>query len=91
MAVLRPKYSQEEFARRGDAIFEKTIKPQIPPGHDDDFVLIDIESEAFEYDQDERAAADRLEARRPNAQIWMRKVNSRYSRHFGASKQGSHP
>ena len=87
MAALKPKYSQKEFARRGDAIFEKSVKPQIPDGHEDDFVLIDIESGAFEFDSDERAAADRLDARKPNAQIWMRKVNSRFSRRFGATRK----
>lgn len=87
MSAVRPKYSQKEFARRGDAIFEKSVKPLIPPGHDDDFVLIDIDSGAFEYDADERAAADRLEARKPNAQVWMRKVNSRFSRRFGATRK----
>ena len=91
MAGLKPKYRPEEFARRGESIFESAVKPLIPPGHDDDFVVIDIESGAFEFDADERLAADRLEVRKPQAQIWMRKVNSRVSRHFGISRKAQLP
>ena len=87
MAAVQPKYDTNEFARRGDEIFETSIKSVIPPGHDDDYVLIDIETGAFEYDRDERAAADRLEARLPNAQVWMRRIGSPFARQFGAPKR----
>jgi hypothetical protein len=46
-------------------------------------VLIDIETGNFEVDRDEIAASDRLLARHPDAQIWMRQVGSRYARRFG--------
>ncbi len=47
------------------------------------FVVIDIETGAYEIDADEVAASDRLLARYPNAQIWLRQVGSRYARRFG--------
>ena len=83
MAARKPRYSKEEFARRGDAIFEKDIRPHLKNEADDDFVAIDIETGAYEIDASEIAACDRLRVRVPNAQVWLRKVGSRFARRFG--------
>jgi hypothetical protein len=83
MAVKRPRYSKEEFARRGEEIYEREIKPKLVDREKDDFVLIDIETGAYEVDPSEVAAAERLQARVPDAQVWMRRVGSRITRRFG--------
>ena len=83
MAASRPRYSKEEFARRGNAIFERDIHPAIGPGRDNEFVVIDIETGAYEVDADELAACHRLRARVPDAQPWLRRVGSPYARRFG--------
>ena len=88
MAATRPRYSKEEFARRGAEIFERDIQPQVAERDKNDFVLIDIETGAYEVDADEIAAATRLQTRVPGAQIWGRRVGSRYSRHFGGRRFG---
>ncbi len=83
MGTLQPRYSMEEFARRGEEIFERDIRPRlkgVPARH---FVLIDIETGDYEVDASEMAASDRLLARRPDAQIWQRRVGSPFSRRFG--------
>jgi hypothetical protein len=78
-----PRYSKEEFARRGEEIFERDIRRQLGGADDEQFVLIDIETGDFEIDADEQAAFERLQARRPDAQVWMRRVGSPYARRFG--------
>ena len=78
-----PRYSKEEFQRRGEAIFASDIKPHLRRAKKTDFVAIDIESGAYEVDADELAASDRLHARIPGAQIWLRRVGSPYVRRFG--------
>jgi len=83
MAATRPRYSIEEVAKRGEEIFEREIQPQVAGRDKNEFVLIDIETGAYEVDADEQVASKRLRARVPGAQIWMRRVGSRYSRHFG--------
>jgi hypothetical protein len=83
VAGPHPRYSKEEFARRGEEIFERAIRPQLAGGNAEDFVLIDIESGAYEIDADELAASDRLLARYPDAQVWMRRVGSPYAHRFG--------
>jgi hypothetical protein len=83
MATIKPRRSKEEFAKRGDAIFEKIVRPNLKDEDDDNFVAIDIESGAYEIDTNEMAACDRLRARLPDPQIWLRKVGSRFARRFG--------
>ena len=34
MAVLEPRYSKEEFARQGQAIYERDIRPNLGAGDD---------------------------------------------------------
>jgi hypothetical protein len=46
----------------------------------------DLDTGAWEIDADEDVAADRLEARLPEAQIWVVRVGSRYVRRFGAGR-----
>lgn len=79
----QPRYSKEEFARRGDEIYEREIRPRAEAGNEGKFAVIDIETGAYEIDADEVAASDRLLARNPNAQMWVTRIGSRYVRRFG--------
>jgi hypothetical protein len=44
MAITEPRYSKEEFARRGDAIYEKDILPKLTAKDAGKFLAIDIET-----------------------------------------------
>jgi hypothetical protein len=44
----RPRYSKEEFATRGDAIYEAEIRPNLKKKDDGKFVAIDIEAGQYE-------------------------------------------
>lgn len=83
MQVLIPRYSKEEFARRGDEIYDRDIKPHVAQGDEGKFVLIDIETGDYEMDWNELVAHDRLVLRHPDAQVWFTRVGSRYARRFG--------
>ena len=87
MPTTRPRYSKEEFAQRGDAMYEGDIRPLVEEGNEGKFVAIDIETGAYEVDMDELAASDRLLARIPDAQVWLKRIGSRYVRHFGPRPQ----
>jgi hypothetical protein len=84
MSSTQPRYTKEEFALRGDSIYERQIGSQVESGHKGEFVAIDVETGEYEVDADELAASDRLLIRVPNAQIWLRRVGSRYARRFGS-------
>jgi hypothetical protein len=83
MAVRQPRYSKEEFAQRGDALYESQIRSQIEEGNRGKIVAIDLETGDFEMDASEIAACDRLEVRHPEAQIWIVRIGSRHVRRFG--------
>jgi sensor domain CHASE-containing protein len=84
MPIRQPRYSKEEAARRGDEIYDRNVRAQVEPQLNGEIVAIDLDTGAWEVDPDQDAAADRLEARLPDAQIWVVRVGSRYITRFGA-------
>jgi hypothetical protein len=85
MPTAQPRYSKEVFAERGDAIYDR-VRSELEPRYKDQFVAIDIETAAYEVDADELTASDRLRARIPDAQIWMRRIGYKYVHRFGPSR-----
>ncbi|MBI3247574.1 MAG: hypothetical protein HYZ50_13810 [Deltaproteobacteria bacterium] len=83
MPTPQPRYSKEEFAQRGDELYEREIHPHLTAEDEGKFVVIDLDSGAYEMDIDELTASDRLLACHPAAQVWLRRVGARYVRRFG--------
>lgn len=83
MALLEPRYSKEEFARRGQEIYERDVRPHVQPGDEGKFVAIDIETGKYELDSDDYTATERLLARKPDAQIWLSCVGQRATYRIG--------
>jgi hypothetical protein len=77
MAVRQPRYSKEEFAQRGNALYEAEIRPQVETGNHGKIVAIDIETGAFELAEAPRIAVDRLYNRYPDAQPWVIRIGHR--------------
>ena len=53
MATTRRRYSKEEFARRGDAIYDRDLRPVLEPGRNGEFALYDDAGEGFGYEKGE--------------------------------------
>jgi hypothetical protein len=85
MQTRKRKYPIEEFARRGEQLYEQ-LAPTFDPSAVGKFVVIDIDSGDYEIDAEEIAASDRLIARRPDAQSWLVRIGSRTARRFAASR-----
>jgi hypothetical protein len=83
MAFTERRYSKEEFARRGDAIYEKDVRPQVKADDEGKFAAIDIETAEFAIDADELKACHKLRKRLPDAQIWMVRIGYRHVHRFG--------
>ena len=83
MGMRQPHYSQEEHARRGDAIYEQHVRPQVEAGNQGKIVAIDVETGAFEVAEDTLTASQRLLTRYPDAQIWCVRVGHRGVHRFG--------
>jgi hypothetical protein len=84
MSVRQPRYSKEEFARRGDEIYESQVRPQVEEGNHGKIVAIDIETGAFEVADTPMEAVDRLYEREPDAQPWVIRIGHRAVFRFGS-------
>lgn len=83
MTVRQPRYSKEEFARRGNELYEREIRAQVEADNQGKIVAIDIETGAYEVAEDVLAASDLLLARYPDAQTWFVRVGARAVHRFG--------
>jgi hypothetical protein len=90
MAVRQPRYSKEEVAERGQALYEPNIRSQVEDGNYGKIVAIDIETGAFELADDTIAATDRLYERVPDAQPWVLRIGHRTVYRFGSRSVKKH-
>jgi len=64
------KYSREAVAERGEAIYERDIRPHLESGSRGKYLVLDIETGEYEIDEDDLTATRRLMAKRPDAVIY---------------------
>jgi hypothetical protein len=83
MRGIKCRYSKEEFAKRGDGIYEKAILPKLTTKDVGKFIAIDIETGEYEISPDELKAGNKLLARLPKAQIWMMRIGYPSTLSFG--------
>lgn len=77
-----PKYSGDEIARRGEAIYEQNLRAQVETEDNvGKIISIDIETADYEIDEDLLLTARRLHARHPDAALWTKRIgyNAVYS------------
>jgi hypothetical protein len=86
MPVLKPRYSKEEFSRRGREIYERQVRPHVQSQDDGKFVAIDIETGSYEIDEDDYTATERLLARNGDAQIWLTRVGHETAYRIGGGR-----
>lgn len=75
----QPRYSREEVAARGRAIYEERIRTQVEPEHNGKFVVIDIETGEYELDADDVAAMKRAAQKHPAESLYGMRVGHRTS------------
>jgi hypothetical protein len=91
MTVRQPRYSKEEFTRRGDEIYESQVRQQVEEGNQGKIVAIDIETGAFEVAEDLVTASKQLSVRVPDAQTWFVRIGHSAVDHFGARSLRTKP
>jgi hypothetical protein len=84
MTVRQPRYSKEEFAQRGNEIYESQVRRQVEAGNHGKIVAIDIETGTFEVADTPMVAVDRLYEREPDAQPWVIRIGHRAVFRFGS-------
>jgi hypothetical protein len=83
MAIRGPRYSKEEFARRGDELYDSQVRPHLKKKDKGRFVAIDIETGEWEIGDEEMDVVDRIWARLPDPQPWVVRVGFGYVHSFG--------
>ncbi len=58
MSIRQPRYSKEEFAQRGDQIYQNEIRQKVEAGNHGKIVAINIETGAFEVAESPMLAVD---------------------------------
>jgi hypothetical protein len=91
MATRGPRYSKEEFARRGQELYEQVVRPTLRPEDDFKFVAIDIETGEFEIDPDNHAAVMRLRGRLPDPQPWLMRIGEPAAYRLGYRASSGQP
>lgn len=84
MTVRQPRYSKEEFAQRGNALYETEIRAKVEEGNIGRIVAIDIETGAFEVADTPILATDKLYEQHPDAQPWVIRIGHSAVYRFGS-------
>ena len=89
MASRKLKYSKEEFAKRGDEIYESQVRKQVEAGNKGKIVVIDIETDDFAVAEDSLSASKKLRERLPDALFWFVRIghNAVFKVEFGGSTE----
>lgn len=83
MTKPQPRYSMDEHARRGIALYEQQVRSQVEAGNHGRVVAIDVDTGSFEVAEDTLTASHRLLVRQADAQIWCVRIGYPAVHHFG--------
>ena len=88
MLIRGPRYPKEEFARRGNEIYNRDIRSLVDTEENKGkFVAIDIETGAWEMDTVALTACERLISRLPDCQTWLVRIGFPYVHRMGGPRR----
>ncbi|ETW97236.1 hypothetical protein [Candidatus Entotheonella palauensis] len=70
------QYTPEEVARRGEELYEQHIRAQVEAENQGKFLVVDIETGAYEIDADDLTATKRILGKRPEAVLYGLRIGS---------------
>ncbi|MEP7013221.1 MAG: hypothetical protein ABJC13_23110 [Acidobacteriota bacterium] len=74
LTMAHPRYSSHEIAERGQTLYEREICGALPPSARGSFLVVDIETGAYEMDPDELAAVKRARANHLDGAFFVLRV-----------------
>ncbi len=72
--MSHPRYTSEEIVERGEALYNQQIRDEVETGNEGKFLVLDIETGAYEVDEDELAAVQRAKAKNPDAVLYILRI-----------------
>jgi hypothetical protein len=76
-------YTTEEVVRDGREIYEREVRAQVEASHDGEFVVMDVTTGAWEVDEDDAAASERVLGRNSDAVLYFARVGRRAAYRLG--------
>ena len=76
-------YTTEEVVQLGREIYEREIRVQEEASHDGEFVVVDVTTGAWEVDEDDVAASERVLAKNSDAVLYFARVGRRAAYRLG--------
>ncbi|MFB3133689.1 MAG: hypothetical protein ACE10K_14320 [Rhodothermales bacterium] len=72
--MSHPRYTSKEIVERGEALYNQQIRAEVETGNEGKFLVLDIETGAYEVDEDELAAVQRAKANNSNAVLYIMRI-----------------
>ena len=74
--MSHPRYTSEEIALRGQALYEGRLRAVVDARDRGKFLVLDIETGEYEIDVDELAALQRAKRKKPDAALYILRIGS---------------
>ena len=81
----------QQIGRRGQALYDQTIKAQVEEGNHGKFLILDVNTGDYEIDAEDLTASERLLARRPDAVLFGVRIGHRAAYRMVGIKQSLLP
>ena len=76
--------SSDEVVRRGQELYNRSIRSRVEPEHTGKYIVIDIGSGEYEIDIDHAAASNRAAAKHPGGSLFATRIGFRTGGRIGA-------
>ena len=81
--MAHPRYSSDEIAERGQALYEREVQGSLAASDVGKFLVLDIETGDYELDSDDLAAVKRARAKHPDGAFYVVRVGHSAAYRFG--------
>ena len=75
MTTVEPRRDLDEIGRRGGEIFERVVRPTLPPLEGWKYIAIELASGDYEIDSISQQAVTRLRARHLSPEVWLMRTD----------------
>ena len=89
--MAHPLYTSDEIARRGQELYEQRIRAEVETDNQGKFLVLDIETGAYEVDEDERVALKRIQTKHPGAALYMLRIGYSAAYRLGGQFRVGYP
>ena len=89
--MSHPRYTKEQIAARGKAIYEQQIRSHVGTNHTGEYLVINIETGEYEIDKDKVAVSQRAYDRYPGAPLYGMRIGCRSWGQIGSREATPEP